>query len=551
MQVRPVKRRSHVALPLMMSIALAGCGSVSDDAGVIPSVDTGGADTTVGDVTADTPADAAVDTHDASDAVDAFDTTGASDGADEFDSALAPLTIVSIDPPAGAVGVALDYPVSITFSRAVVAPASNVTLTPNVAGSVTSKLSADGKTLTFSTKGWPLLADVTTSVSHLVTAVDGAHLAADVAFHFRTRDGTWHTPFVLAPDGVFLDVALTADNRYAISNSGGVVVHLPTGPDVSETPGSTDVESAIVADELGKTFVGFRSAGGAAIRQYALGGTSTDFVLDTTAIPAPKVAVDTVAGGRIFGAWSGATGLFVAQMGHGPVLVPLVDPTSVKPSIYVFGIGAGGGYVGVGFCQTNGGVYGTRVSVATSTLSTTFALDAGATISWPTPKVAMAGDGGLFVAWISDTTAKVARVEASASIVTLDTAVAASSGSSQSITVAASASGDAIVAWPVVGKGVTARRYDAASKTWKPAVDLALTGATGYAHSSAMDAFGNALVVWTDAVGVWVVRYDRAADAWRTPVLLGAGGSAARVTLGLTGGLVAWEHPKLTLVQLY
>ena len=542
--------RRVLARTLVLPLVVGGCGSVTVDR--------------VADASSDDVAaiDAPVAERDAAGDVllEASDPGDAADADRDAPAAPSALRVVSTDPTDGASDVEPARRASIVFSRPIVAPKTkdDVSVSASTfAVPITSELSSDGTTLTISAGGWPLLATVVVTLTTKIVAVDGGRLAHDYVFRFDTKDGAWFTPTVVSETGYFLDIAITDDNRVGLVSDRGVDVERPSHAHTIETTGVTDVEAAIAADPRGTFAVAFanRTAGGlgsARSRLYRGSSTVDEIVYDPTATNPPKLAVDR---GRpdapIWAAWVTGEGISIAT--ESATLAKIAKVTPSSSSVGVFGFAAGGPWLGVAWTNTEG-LFAQRLRPDDAVHPTSLAeeppspaLDTGG-IAWPTPKVAMSGDGALFVAWNAGATAKVARFDGVWTKEALDAGVTGTGVAD--VTLAASIGGDAIVGWSNPSKGVGVARYDAESKSWRPVTYVAPSGRPGYAHSSAMDAAGNALIAWTDPKGVWLCRYDHLADSWSAPFLIGEGGSEARVALGARGGVCAWEHPNVTVALL-
>ena len=125
--------------------------------------------------------------------------------------------------------------------------------------------------------------------------------------------------------------------------------------------------------------------------------------------------------------------------------------------------------------------------------------------------------------------------------------------------VAVDAAGNALVVWAEYGSSrsaIWARRYSASAAQWGAPRQLSSSNAMASAHPPdlALDAAGNALVVWHQGDGRsyhtdgWVAQYATAQDSWSAAVLATDGSnnaSSLRVVLNSAGqGLLAWQQER-------
>jgi hypothetical protein len=174
------------------------------------------------------------------------------------------------------------------------------------------------------------------------------------------------------------------------------------------------------------------------------------------------------------------------------------------------------------------------------------------------PRVAVGGTGTFMVAWdlagsATDSAIYVTRYTPSAG---LGTALRLNTGYGYSPAIAMNASGGACVAW--MEKGTTrptikAARYSASGGSWTtPESVSAATGADALWPTVAMDAAGNAAVVWAQAVdastgpfSIWMSVF-RAGQGWTLPFSPQVGTGPAdpyfALAMSAAGAQVAWSE---------
>ena len=122
-------------------------------------------------------------------------------------------------------------------------------------------------------------------------------------------------------------------------------------------------------------------------------------------------------------------------------------------------------------------------------------------------------------------------------------------------TVATDAAGDAIATWSEdtgPAYNIFAARFDASQGAWGAAAPIqTVSGETGQAPQVVMDAAGNGTVVWQQYTGngvsmaVYAARFDAATSTWKPAVQLdpGNGASNPQVAIDAAGNAVAvWEQ---------
>ena len=175
------------------------------------------------------------------------------------------------------------------------------------------------------------------------------------------------------------------------------------------------------------------------------------------------------------------------------------------------------------------------------------------------PQVAVAANGNGLVVWSEVVNARsvvrarfVAGASTSASATTLTT-----SGDAGLPRLAFDAAGNAVVVWTQYENNrndIWSARYVAATQTWSTPqrVSSANAASDAYVPDVAVDAAGNAIVVWHQGDGrvnhfdVWSARYVAAADAWSAPALVSDGVNSAftpHVAVNAAGqGAAGWAQ---------
>jgi len=173
------------------------------------------------------------------------------------------------------------------------------------------------------------------------------------------------------------------------------------------------------------------------------------------------------------------------------------------------------------------------------------------------PDIAVDANGNALVVWANSVSAGnsiQARFisQANGTTVTLNT-----SGLCITPKVAFDGGGNAVIAWVQDDNGRSAiwtRRYAAAGSTWGIPVQISAANAPADAAAPdvAVDAAGNAVVVWTQGNGqvndydVWYAAYSSTAATWSSPVLVSDGVNSSygvRVAVDANGeGIVAWQQ---------
>jgi len=130
--------------------------------------------------------------------------------------------------------------------------------------------------------------------------------------------------------------------------------------------------------------------------------------------------------------------------------------------------------------------------------------------------------------------------------------------------IALDASGNAIVVWDQ-SESIWANRYDVITGLWSTAAEIETDNTAGHsAYSSQIrfDAIGNAIAVWAQYDGVvdsiWANRYDATAGLWGTEVLIetdntaGHSASVPQIALDASGNAIAvWEQSDGSVVSIW
>ena len=195
-------------------------------------------------------------------------------------------------------------------------------------------------------------------------------------------------------------------------------------------------------------------------------------------------------------------------------------------------------------------VHATRYDAVADTWDTETLIGSGSY-----PRVAVDVLGNAIVVWIDsiDDHVHAARYNAVAGTWDADIRIDSGSGSDSYYAVAVDAVGNATVVWSRHDGGIFSRihaaRYDASANTWgaEVCIDSSSDGAT---HPEvAMDAVGNATVVWHQSDSdytphIYTARYDAAADTWGADTRIDSGAGDAnepRVAVDAAGNAtVVW-----------
>jgi hypothetical protein len=123
------------------------------------------------------------------------------------------VTAVAVDPPDGAVGVAVTRAVAVTFSDPLQSPAGVSLRRGTTSVAATASLSADGRTVTLQppgTSAWPDAAELTVLVSTAATDIYGRHPAEAFSSRFHTVDLSPPSIVSTLPIHQAIEVAVTS-----------------------------------------------------------------------------------------------------------------------------------------------------------------------------------------------------------------------------------------------------------------------------------------------------------------------------------------------------
>ncbi len=136
------------------------------------------------------------------------------------------------------------------------------------------------------------------------------------------------------------------------------------------------------------------------------------------------------------------------------------------------------------------------------------------------------------------------------------------SGNTYSPQVAMDANGNAIVVWNQYDgtvNNIWANRYNATTSSWEKAEKIENISGDAYSAQVAMDSTGNAIVVWQQSEGskynIWANRYDASTLSWGTAEEIESTGESAysaRLAIDNAGNVIAvWRQSGGSVVNIW